>query len=223
MSTDFASLPGVGRPARDALRLAGFPDLESLHGADYAELSALHGVGQRGLERLQAALLDRGLSLSGIVPEPEPRKAVFTEESTGEYASDLKTKPTGQTPHQFVESMEAPRRIEHGRLLLEIFGRATGAQPVMWGPSMVGYGQVHYRYTTGREGDTFKLGFSPREAKISLYGLTSAAGSAGLLDRLGKHTTGKSCLYINKPADVDLRVLEDLVRLAWNSDLSDAC
>lgn len=80
---------------------------------------------------------------------------------------------------------------------------------------MVGYGEVHYRYATGREGDTFHLGFSPRKSKLSLYGLTSHPGAEGQLERLGKHSLGKACLYINKPEDIDAEVLEDMVRLAW--------
>lgn len=222
MSTPYESVAGVGRPARDALRLAGYPHVESLHGADYAQLDALHGVGRRGLERLQAALVERGLSLGGHVPEPPARQARVTDGHTGTYAADIKTKPTNRTPAEFVEELEPPRRVEHGRLLLEIFGRATGAQPVMWGPSMIGYGEVHYRYATGREGDTFRVGFSPRRAKISLYGLTESAGTQ-LLTRLGKHTVGASCLYINKPDDVDLAVLEEMVRRAWQSEQPSHC
>lgn len=223
MSTPLESVAGVGRPARDALRLAGYSDLESLYDADYAKLASLHGVGQRGLERLQAALVDRGLGLGGEVPEPEPRSAAFTAGHTGDNASDIRTQPTDQTPAEFVEGLDTPRRVAHGRLLLEIFARATGAEPVMWGPSMIGYGEVHYRYATGREGDTFRLGFSPRKAKISLYGLTGPAQSAQLLARLGKHTTGVSCLYINKPEDIDLTVLEEMVRHAWESELPSHC
>ncbi|MGO1193595.1 MAG: DUF1801 domain-containing protein [Nesterenkonia sp.] len=222
MTTAYESVAGVGRPARDALREAGYPDLESLDGVDYAELAALHGVGTRGLERLHAALADRGLGLGGQVPEPEARQAVFTEGHTGAYAADIRTKPRSTTPAEFVEELESPRRVEHGRLLLEIFGRATGEQPVMWGPSMIGYGEVHYRYATGREVDTFRVGFSPRKAKISLYGLTESAGTQ-LLTRLGKHTVGASCIYINKPEDIDLAVLEDMVRRAWQSELPDHC
>lgn len=223
MSTPLDSVAGLGRPAQDALQLAGYPDLESLNDVDYAELASLHGVGKRGLERLQAALLDAGMSLSGDVPQPQPRQAAFTEGNTGEYARDIKTKPTQQTPAEFIENLDTPRRAAHGRLLLEIFARATGAEPVMWGPSMIGYGQVHYRYATGREGDTFRLGFSPRKAKISLYGLTGSSESEQLLQRLGKHTSGASCLYINKPEDIDLTVLQEMIRRAWESDLESHC
>ena len=223
MSTAFESVAGIGRPARDALRVAGYSDLESLDGVEYGELASLHGVGRRGLERLQAALLERGLGMAGQVPEPEAREAVFTQGNTGENAPDIKTGPSTQAPSDYVEELETPRRVEHGRLLLEIFARATGEEPVMWGPSMIGYGQVHYRYATGREGDTFRLGFSPRKAKISLYGLTGSPRAAEMLDRLGKHSTGTSCLYINTPDDVDLTVLEDMIREAWESDLTSRC
>ncbi|TLP75748.1 DUF1801 domain-containing protein [Nesterenkonia sphaerica] len=223
MSTSYESVAGVGRPAQDALRLAGYPDLESLDGVDYGKLASLHGVGKRGLERLQAALVERGLSLSGQVPEPEVRRAVITPGHTGQNAPDLKTAPSKQSPSEFVEQLEVPRRVEHGRLLLEIFARATGEQPVMWGPSMIGYGQVHYRYATGREGDTFRVGFSPRKAKITVYGITGSPQAESLLLRLGKHTTGQACLYFNKPEDIDLEVLEEMIRCAWQADLNARC
>src|SRR5699024_2312454 len=116
MSISYESVAGVGRPARDALRLAGYPDLESLHGVDYAQLEALHGVGRRGLERLQAALVERGLCLGGHVPEPPARQARVTDGHTGTYAADIRTKPTSLTPADFVEELETPRRVEHGRL-----------------------------------------------------------------------------------------------------------
>lgn len=223
MRTSLDSVPGMGRPARDALREAGYTDLETLDGVNYAELAALHGVGARGLERLQAALVSRGLGLTGQVPEPEVRSSVVTAGHTGENANDLKTVPTGQAASEFVDALETPRRVEHGRLLLEIFARATGEEPVMWGPTMIGYGKVHYRYATGREGDTFRVGFSPRKAKISLYGLTGSPRAEELLARLGKHSAGQACLYINKPEDIDLAVLEEMIREAWESDLTSHC
>lgn len=223
MITSYGSVPGVGRPAREALRLAGYPDLESLHGADYAQLAALHGVGKRSLERLHAALADRRLGLGGQVPQPNEQQATFTDGHTGEYAADIKTKPTSLTPQGFVEGLDAPRRVEHGRLLLEIFGRATGHEPVMWGPSMIGYGEVHYRYATGRQGDTFRVGFSPRKAKISLYGLTGSSVAQKQLVLLGKHSVGAACLYINKPEDVDLGVLEEMIQYAWASETPEHC
>ncbi|WIM71054.1 DUF1801 domain-containing protein [Corynebacterium suedekumii] len=216
MSTSFDSIPGVGRPARDALTLAGYRDLESLDGVAWAEVLELHGVGKRGLERIQAALQEKGLGMAGA-PAPEERKAEWTRGNTGDNAPDLKTHATDQSPEQFVESLDTPRRVEHGRLLLEILHRATGAEPVMWGPSMIGYGQTHYRYATGREGDTFHVGFSPRKAKISLYGLQGLPRSEELLAKLGKHQAAVSCVYVNKPEDIDLAVLEELIAHAWQT------
>ncbi|MCS5478166.1 DUF1801 domain-containing protein [Corynebacterium sp. YIM 101645] len=211
MGTSYESLPGVPAPARRALAAAGHPDLESLHGIAWPELLELHGVGRRGLERLQAALLERGLSMADV-PGPEGREAGFTLGHTGVNAADIRTHATDQSPAQYVEELDTPRRVEHGRLLLEIFRRATGEEPVMWGPSMIGYGQMHYRYATGREGDTFRVGFSPRKAKLALYGLPQGEG---FLSRLGKHTAGSSCIYVNKPEDIDLAVLEEMIRAAW--------
>lgn len=216
MRTPFDQIPGVGRPARDALHAVGHADLESLDGVEWAEVLELHGVGKRGLERLQAALRERGLSMANA-PEPEERKAEWTRGNTGTRAADLKTQQTTQSPSDYVDSLEGRRR-EHGRLLLDLFTRATGAEPAMWGPSMIGYGQAHYRYATGREGDTFHVGFSPRKAKISLYGLQGLPRSEELLARLGKHQTAVSCVYVNKPEDIDLGVLEELVRHAWETD-----
>lgn len=151
MGTSCDSLPGIPAPARRALTGAGYPDLESLHGVAWSELLGLHGVGRRGLERLQSALVERGLSLSDV-PEPETREATFTLGHTGKNAPDIRTHATGQSPARYVEELDTPRRVEHGRLLLEIFHRATGEEPAMWGPSMIGYGRMHYRYATGREG-----------------------------------------------------------------------
>lgn len=220
--TPFDAVPGTSAPLRGALTEAGYPDLESLDGADYATLVALHGVGARGLERLQAALVAKGLSLAGTVPAPRGDTVTVTAGHTGVVASDIKTKPTQVSPAEFIESLDTGRRVEHGRLLLELFNRVTGAQPVMWGPTMIGYGETHYVSAAGREGDWFHLGFSPRKAKLSLYGLTSHPGAEEQLTRLGKHTVGASCLYVNKPEDIDLTVLEEMLTDAWN-ELPQAC
>ena len=102
-------------------------------------------------------------------------------------------------------------------MLLKLFNRATGETPVMWGPSMVGYGEVHYTSHTGREGDWFQTGFSPRKANLALYGLQGHPRSDELLAALGKHKVGAGCIWINKPEDVDLEILEELVRHAAES------
>jgi hypothetical protein len=89
--------------------------------------------------------------------------------------------------------------------------RATGEKPKKWGPSIIGFGTLHYKYESGREGDTVLVGFSPRSAAMVLYGVTGSEDAKALLARLGKHTTGKGCLYIKKLSDVDQKVLEQLV------------
>ena len=217
MTTPLETISGLGAPARRALDAEGFTSLESLDGADHGELLALHGVGARGLERLQAALVERGMSLGGDVPEPQPRQAVVTAGHTGEGAADLKTHPTDVSQAEFIDGLSPQRRVDDGRALLELFDRVTEQPAVMWGPSMIGYGEIHYRYATGREGDTFRVGFSPRKSAVSLYGLQGHPRSEELLGRLGKHRTAVSCVYVNKLADIDLDVLEQLVRHAWTS------
>ena len=88
---------------------------------------------------------------------------------------------------------------------------ATGEKATMWGPSIVGFGSYHYTYDSGREGDMPVVGFSPRKPATVLYGMRGAGNAEALLTRLGKHTTGKGCLYIKKLSDVDLKVLKELI------------
>lgn len=216
MSTHFDAVPGVGNPSRRALLQAGYTTVEDLDGIAHADLLALHGVGARGLERLQAALVQRGLSLRDA-PEPADRSAVVTAGHTGVNAQDIKTQETDVAPTDFIDALPWPRRVAQGHALLRLFSEVTGEQPVMWGPSMIGYGQVHYRYATGREGDTFRIGFSPRKASLSLYGLQNHPRSEELLGRLGKHRTAVSCVYVNQLDDVDTDVLRELVTHAWES------
>lgn len=116
---------------------------------------------------------------------------------------------------EFLAAVEHPVRHRDGLRLLEMMKEITGEQPEMWGPTIVGFGQYHYRYASGREGDAAAVGFSPRKASISLYGLTDGPEAAGLLPRLGKHKTGAGCLYVNKLADVDEAVLAELIRTGY--------
>lgn len=215
---NIADIPGIASPARRALSAQGFTTIQDLAGTSANELGQLHGVGPRVLERLQAALTEQGLSLSGDVPEPTDRTPKITKGHTGVTASDVKTRPTNRSPEQFIEELEWPRRVEHGRELLTLFNQVTGAKPVMWGPTMIGYGEVHYVSPAGREGDWFQVGFSPRKASLSLYGLQGSPRSGELLDKLGKHKRGAGCVYVNKLEDIDMNVLEELVRHSWESD-----
>ncbi|GAA3706660.1 hypothetical protein GCM10022377_20550 [Zhihengliuella alba] len=121
-------------------------------------------------------------------------------------------RPTSVDARSFVSGVDHPRRRADAETLLELFGSATGEEPVMWGPSIVGFGAYHYRYATGREGDAPAVGFSPRRANLALYVLTGSEESERWLSRLGKHRRGVSCLYVNKLDDVDLDVLRQLVQ-----------
>lgn len=215
---NIADIPGIASPARRALSAQGFTTIQDLAGTSANELGQLHGVGPRVLERLQAALTEQGLSLSGDVPEPTDRTPKITKGHTGVTASDVKTRPTNRSPEQFIEELEWPRRVEHGRELLTLFNQVTGAKPVMWGPTMIGYGEVHYVSPAGREGDWFQVGFSPRKASLSLYGLQGSPRSGELLNKLGKHQRGAGCVYVNKLEDIDMNVLEQLVRHSWESN-----
>ncbi|BDX00453.1 DUF1801 domain-containing protein [Maricaulis maris] len=123
-----------------------------------------------------------------------------------------KTQPTPVSPADFIETVEHPVRREDARTLLALMSRITGWEAKMWGPSMIGFGEYHYRYESGREGDFLRTGFSPRKTSMVVYILPGYADYSDTLSWLGKHKLGKSCLYINKLADIDLSVLEELIR-----------
>ena len=123
-----------------------------------------------------------------------------------------KTLPTGRDVSDFLNAVEHETRRNDGLALDALFRRITGWTPRMWGPSLVGYGQYHYRYDSGREGDMLATGFSPRKANLSIYIMPGYQDYADILKRLGKHKTGAACLYVNRLADVDMDVLEELVR-----------
>ena len=126
--------------------------------------------------------------------------------------SQNKTVPTDQSVEDFLNSVQSERRAEEARALDELFRATTGFDPVMWGPSMVGYGRYHYRYASGREGDFLATGFSTRKSSLVIYIMPGYADFGGILARLGKHKLGKSCLYVNKLADIDMQVLSELIR-----------
>jgi hypothetical protein len=112
----------------------------------------------------------------------------------------------------FLDDVTPERRRADARALEAFFREVTGYEPVMWGPSIIGYGRYHYRYESGREGDSLATGFSPRKANLVLYIMPGYADFGEILGRLGKHKLDKSCLYLNKLADVDMDVLGELVR-----------
>ena len=116
--------------------------------------------------------------------------------------AENKTQKTGASVEDFIESVENKRRREDGFALLEIMKDVTGEEAEMWGPSIIGFGDYHYKYESGREGDFFLTGFSPRKQSLSLYIMAGFEEYDSLLGALGKHRKGASCLYINKLADV---------------------
>jgi hypothetical protein len=121
-----------------------------------------------------------------------------------------KTVETGADVATFVASVTDTGQRADAALLIEMLARVSGEPPKMWGPSIVGFGVHRYRYESGREGEICRVGFSPRKGKTVLYGLGVQA-NADLLARLGKHATGKGCLYLKRLADIDLAALEELV------------
>jgi hypothetical protein len=125
--------------------------------------------------------------------------------------ADNKTKPTELSVAAFVDAVPDQTQRADAKALVKLMQSATGEKPKMWGPSIIGFGSYHYTYESGREGDMPLTGFSPRKAATVLYGLMGSGESEALLAKLGKHTTGKGCLYIKKLADVDRAVLEALV------------
>ncbi|MEO1058399.1 MAG: DUF1801 domain-containing protein [Actinomycetota bacterium] len=125
--------------------------------------------------------------------------------------AENKTQTTDVDPAEFVAAVDHPTRRADAEVLLEMFERITGYSARMWGPSIVGFGRYHYRYDSGREGDFMVTGFSPRKANLVVYVLPGYDDISDDLAELGKHKIGKSCLYINKLADVDLTVLERIV------------
>lgn len=140
--------------------------------------------------------------------------------------AEPKTKATDVPVESFLDAVEPESRRQHGFELAQIFRDVTEVEPRMWGPTMIGYGIFRYAPVKGsnKAHDWPKVAFSPRRAKISLYGLKDQPGSQELLPRLGKYTEGKGCVYINKPADVDLDVLRQLIALAWaGPDESEEC
>ncbi|MCB0599131.1 MAG: DUF1801 domain-containing protein [Lewinellaceae bacterium] len=126
--------------------------------------------------------------------------------------SDLKTQPHDGNVEAFLQSVEHDKRREDSFVVLEMMKEITGEEPRMWGPSIVGFGNYHYKYESGREGDFFLAGFSPRKQNLTLYIMSGFSHYEELLQKLGKHKTGKSCLYINKLEDVDLSALKEMIR-----------
>lgn len=126
--------------------------------------------------------------------------------------AELKTKPTDQSVEKFLNGVTNEKKRQDSKAILELMREVTGEEARMWGDSIIGFGSYHYTYKSGREGDWFLTGFSPRKQNLTLYIMAGFDEYDELLDKLGKYKTGKSCLYINKLDDVDTDVLRELVK-----------
>ena len=125
--------------------------------------------------------------------------------------AELKTKPTDEDVTAFLDGVEDEKKRQDSYTVLALMEEVTGEEAKMWGGSMIGFGSYHYKYESGREGDWFLTGFSPRKRNLTLYIMGGFDAYIRLLAGLGKYTTGKSCLYINNLADVETAVLRELV------------
>ena len=126
--------------------------------------------------------------------------------------AELKTKPNNQSVVNFLKGITDEQKRRDCFALLDIMKQITKTQPKMWGSSVVGFGSYHYRYESGREGDWFLTGFSPRKQNLTLYIMAGFEQYDELLKKLGKHTTGKACLYVKRLEDIDLPTLKNLIR-----------
>ena len=128
--------------------------------------------------------------------------------------SELKTRPRTASVDAFVADIEDDQKRADSAALVRVLAELTGAEPVLWGSSMVGFGQYHYRYASGHEGDTFEIGFAPRKQALTIYVPGGLDSYVQLLARLGKHTVGKGCLYLKRLSDADPSVLRQLLETA---------
>lgn len=127
--------------------------------------------------------------------------------------AEQKTTPNDEDVDTFLARIADPQRRADANAICELMREATGEAPAMWGTSIVGFGKHRYVYDSGRSGDWFLVGFSPRKQNLTLY-LGSLEGRAGALERLGKHSTGKGCLYVKRLSEVDRGVLRELVDIS---------
>lgn len=130
--------------------------------------------------------------------------------------AELKTQKNEASVEAFLSGVADPQQREDALRLLALMQEVTGEQPAMWGGSIVGFGSYRYRYPSGREGEWFLTGFSPRKGNLTLYIMPGFAGYGQLMQKLGKFKTGKACLYVKRLADVDLPTLRELVSASVN-------
>ncbi len=132
--------------------------------------------------------------------------------------AENKTKPTTASVEDFIANIEHPRRRSDALTALKMYREITGLNPVLWGPSIIGFGSLHYMYETGREGDMPAAAFSPRKGYMTFYVGDEFEGASQLYARLGKHKKSVACLYINKLDDVNLDVLREIITRQYRKD-----
>ncbi len=141
-----------------------------------------------------------------------PRKTATKPTAVSKKTAGNKTTVNAASVNAFLASIPDAARREECRQVLALMKTVTGEAPKMWGATIVGFGTTHYTYETGREGDWFPIGFSPRKANLTLYFMHGFDRHPALMQQLGVYTTGKSCLYLKRLSDIDLTVLEQLLR-----------
>lgn len=125
--------------------------------------------------------------------------------------AEAKTRMTGKSVEEYLDTVASDRRRQDARTVLEMMRRASGEEPKMWGPSIIGFGRYRYRYDSGHQGESFLAGLAPRKQALTVYIMPGFDEFGDLMDRLGTYKVGKSCLYINKLESIDETVLEQLI------------
>ena len=123
----------------------------------------------------------------------------------------------------FIDGLENKTRRGDAKTLLEIFQKVTGEDPRLWPSSIIGFGEYHYKYASGHEGDSLNVGFSPRKSNLVMYVMGSVGSDHPLMQKLGKHKTGKACLYVNKLADIDISILEKIILISYKATIEKYC
>lgn len=132
--------------------------------------------------------------------------------------SDRTTQPTTASVDEVIEAAPTDRRRHDAREVLDLMREVTGVEPVVWGPSMIGFGTQPYTTADGKGHEWFAVGLAPRKAALTLYGLTYYGSNSDLLERLGPHTTGKGCVYVKRLEDLDRAVLTEIIERAWQEN-----
>ncbi len=130
--------------------------------------------------------------------------------------AEIKTKQTDENVTKFLNTVADETKRKDCFEIIEMMRQITNLPPKMWGPSIIGFGSYHYKYESGHEGDMCIIGFSPRKQNITLYVKATAEGTNALLEKLGKHKTGKGCLYVNKLSDVNADVLKKIIKAGFD-------